>query len=200
MKSAIAKERSAYHSCAPAGAHCKHRGIRGMVATWHSLRRCIWLHRCIRLDSRQRCIAARPHHRSCSRRTAGLHTSTATAAPNHAHTSTQACALACLHPCMHACTNACMHASSCVCDHVCALACGSSCVNRTCMQSASDELLRAAARMLHAVLCNRRCMLHPAWTCCTQSPSWSPMIMQNAVQMPKFSSTMQNCPWQHDCC
>jgi hypothetical protein len=36
-------------------------------------------------------------------------------------------------------------------------------------------------------------MLHLAWTCCTQSASWSPMMMQNAVQMPKFSSTMQNC-------
>ena len=171
MKSAIAKERSAYHSCAPAGAHCKHRGIRSMVATWHSLRRCIWLHRCIRLDSRQRCIAARPHHRSCSRRTAGLHTSTATAAPNHAHTSTHVCALACLHPCMHACTHAClhpcmhacMHANSCMCDHVCALACGSSCANRSCcMQSASDALLRAAARMLHATSLMRGtcCILH----------------------------------------
>lgn len=192
----MAKERSAYHSCAPAGAHCKHRGIRGMVATWHSLRRCIWLHRCIRLDSRQRCIAARPHHRSCIRRTAGLHTSTATAAPNHAHTSTQACALACLHPCMHACTNACMHASSCVCDHVCALACGSSCVNRTCMQSASDELLRAAARMLHAVLC----VVHAA-SCMDLLHAVAKLVAYDNAECGADAEIQQHdaeLQWQHD--
>ena len=88
------------------------------------------------------CIQARPRPRPITR------------------TQARMCALlhACIHVCMlapmHACTHACMHASSCVCDHVCALACGSSCVNRSCcMQSASDALLRAAARMLHAVLC-----------------------------------------------